>query len=141
MSKVTITIDDKSPALVSMFGENALNTIANAMRYQEKIALSEEELPEKVCRDLTEQEMKSGMYGDMTVTQICEYPEGTVLTKNNPDTRAQYVGKTILREKIIPALLENFEKVKKNEALAGVAVTMKQASEVLEQVAVIEVTE
>lgn len=133
MAKVTITIDDTNPAIVAAFGANALHTIADQeFAYKEVVQKTEAELPDKI--EVTRNE---GIEGEPVT--VLEYPEGTVLTKPNPDSRGQHIGKTILKENIIPRLLQGFRKRRQAEKATEVENEMATAAQVLEAAAEIKV--
>lgn len=125
MSKVTITIDDTNPALVAAFGENSLETIADEIGYMEMVEKSESELPEKVFNPATD---------------LPEYPDGTEMYKPNPQTKAEFVGRKILEDNIIPRLLTGFSAKKQNEKAEEARIQIKQAEDILSSVAIIETT-
>ena len=138
--KVTITIDDADKGIVTLFGPNSINGIADAMGYMPMEPIPEDELPEKVERQLTEEEISSGLYGE-GVTTTMDYPEGTEFYQPNTKSKAEHVGETILNNRIIPALLEHFVQIKKAQAQAQIDEGLKQAEDVLRKAAVIEVVE
>ena len=124
MAKVTITIDDANPEIVAVFGPNSLNNIADRVYgYMELVEKTEDELPEKVEKETVNPDGE-------TVT-VMEYPEGTEMYKPNPDSRAVHVGKTVLKEDILPSLLRDFSQQVKKGALADAEVQIDQAKDVL----------
>lgn len=134
MTKVSITIDDKDPKIVAIFGENSINNIADLEGYTPIVAKDEAELPAKIAVVVPDP-----VTGEDIITQ--EYPEGTELYKENPETKASFVGKSILKKAIIPRLLAGFKQVKTQEVTAQMNEALKQVEEMLESVAVIEVKE
>jgi hypothetical protein len=140
MTKVTISIDDANPAIVEAFGEGSLNNIAADMGYMEEVRIPEDELPAKVEVPLTELELDFPGLPEGTTTRM-DYPEGTVFTKANPQTKAEFVAERILENKIIPALLERYEKASRATADAQIKEGIDQAKQMLKSVANIEVVE
>jgi hypothetical protein len=123
MSKVTITIDDSNPALVAAFGENSLEIIADDLGYMTQVEKDPSELPEKVTTTTPD-----GF-------EYLDYPAGTELYKPNPQTKAAFVGERILKENIVPRLLQGFGRRKESEALETVRSEVKQAEALLASVA------
>jgi hypothetical protein len=130
MSKVTITIDDTNAAIVAAFGENSLDEIANQLGYMEKVEKSEAELPEKV-------EVEHNVGGETET--VLEYPEGTEMYKDNPQTRGEFVGAKILETKIIPELLSGLRIKKTSEAMEKVNAEMGTATDILKNAATVTV--
>lgn len=140
MAKVSITIDDQHPGIVAVFGADSIPRMAALKGYTEVELIPEAELPEKVERPLTQEEIDNGIFGE-GVTTVLDYPEGTEFYRPNSETKAVFLGKTILNKNIIPSLLEGFAKAKRAEADAAIADGLKQAAQVIEAAAVIEVVE
>lgn len=131
MSKVTIAIDDTNPALVAAFGENSLSTIADEFGYMEMVEKEESELPAKEPYTFTDPAT-----GEEITSE--RYPEGTEMYKPNPESRANFVGRKMLENEIVPALIRGLSDRKRKEALANVDQEIEQAKDVLKNVAVVE---
>lgn len=121
MAKVTITIDDTNPAITAAFGANALENIAAGMGYMSMVEKTEEELPAKIEVKKTDENGDS--YSEF------HYPEGTEMYKPNPETTGHFVGRTILKEDIAPALLRTYSKRTKAEAMQNAETQIKTANE------------
>ena len=123
--KVTISIDDTNPMIVAAFGADSINTIADSMGYMDDVYKDASELPAMV---------DSGKV-DLIGNPIMEYPEGTVLTKPNPQTRAQFVGATILKNRIVPALIERFAQIRRDAANKEIEAEIEEAKTIVTQAA------
>src|SRR6056297_1035884 len=99
MAKVSITIDEASPAIAAGFGENALTTVAEFYGWKAMVPKTEEELPAKVMQDPTTEDIEMGMTEPYEV-----YPEGTEMEKPNPQSAAVFVSDLLLRKHIAPFL-------------------------------------
>ena len=118
MSKITITIDDANPAIVAAFGADSLIKIADQLGYMEKVEKTEEELPAKV---------EVVVDGET----ILQYPEGTEMYKDNPQTRGTFIAEIILKDKIIPTLLASYENELRRQSNEENQAKMTNAKEVI----------
>jgi hypothetical protein len=74
----------------------------------------EDELPEKVEKKPTEEELEMGLF--TPEYRYMDYPEGTVLTKPNPQSAADFLANLILRKRIVPTLIESLGSQKRRES-------------------------
>ena len=132
MSKVTITIDDSNPTLVSVFGSNTIDTIADEFGYMTMVEKSVEELPEKVEFIYT-----NPISGEVITDMV--YPEGTEFYKENPESKAEFVGRIVLRDSIVPKLLSGFETRTKYTAVSNAEAAIKEAHNLVVSIAEISV--
>lgn len=140
MAKVTISLDDSRPEIIALFGENALETVADDMGYMATVP-NPDHVPGVGSETIQDPEWErpedfDELTGETPMVPNPDYvPAVGEPTMPNPMTKAQYVAGQILRNRIIPALTERFEQRRKREAERQIKEQVAQVAQVLESVA------
>lgn len=144
MAKVTITFDDTNPAIVALFGEGAIATLADDFGYVETVhnpdyigAIGSPQIP-----DLSWTPGEGEDESDRPIIDNPDYvPAVGESTIPNPVTRAQYVADVINTQVIVPAMLSKFEVRRKQEKEAEAMAQVAAAKTTLAAAAEITITE
>jgi hypothetical protein len=144
MAKVTISLDDSRPEIIALFGENALETVADDMGYMTTVP-NPDYVPAQGNETMQDPDWVMPDDFEPLTDTIPQIPNPNYVaqvgeaTMPNPISKADFVARQILRNRIIPALIERFEQRRKREADALLKAQITQVATVLESVAEVSV--
>lgn len=140
MSKVTISLDDSRPEIIALFGENALSTVADDMGYMVTVS-NPDHVPAQGGETIADPTWERPEDFDEMTGEVPQVPNPDYVpavgepTMPNPITRPEFVAGQILRNRIVPALIERFEQRRKREAERLIKEQVAQVADVLASVA------
>ncbi len=111
MAKITITIDGNDPTLVSLLGANFIDKLADRKGYTQEVhnpdyvpAVGSPTMDDTSKQPVVEPETGVARYPQIPNPNYV--PEVGTPTIQNPETRAEFVGRKALVDRIIPWALE-----------------------------------